>query len=338
MKSYFFWIFCAMFMFFTLRFILPHYKMKHIILFIVLFNFFNVYAQEQEIVLVGTMHVVPKIVKNSYRPLFKEAYHYGPEAIFVETVMPNDSLSWAYLQKGYSKNHQKFFSASRKLRETFNYDKDSLNFLISKDFGELSDMDFRKIKQYFLYNLDSPNYYYYDYLEKYYPNGHKKSMRHENTELTRKLALKLNHKKVYAADDQQTNGEFHKYWKKCEEEIMGTRFEKRGKRIGVKLVSREIFPSIVGRYGRVNNKWKHLQLLDSLSGLKYADQQNCNCKKAIDYFNQRNKRFANNLGSQIKEHNFRKSILFVGAAHIVGLKKELNEQFPDIKVILFDEL
>lgn len=118
----------------------------------------------------------------------------------------------------------------------------------------------------------------------------------------------------------------------------GTSFKRKEKKLTRKIVLREILPSIVGRYGIINNKLKHLQLLDSLSGLKYTNQQNSDCAKAVDYFNQRNRRFAYNLGTQINENDFKKSILFVGASHIVGLKKELKTQFPDIKVILFEEL
>jgi len=312
--------------------------MKNILFFIIIFSYSFVFGQQREIVLVGTMHQVPKILKNSYKPLYKKSLTYKPDAIFVETAMPDDSLSWQYLKNGYSKSLQEFYKYSIKVKEEFKFNKDSLDYWLSKDFDKLTKDDFKKIRLSFAYQLDYPNFYYYKYIQDFFPNGHKKSKRHENYELSRKLALKLRHKKIFAADDQQTNSEFHKYWRACEKAMDSTSFKRKEKKLTRKIVLREILPSVVGRYGIVNNKIKHLQLLDSLSGLKYTNQQNPDCAKAVDYFNQRNRRFANNLGTQINENNFKKSILFVGASHIVGLKKELNTQFPDIKVILFDEL
>ncbi|NJB37814.1 DUF5694 domain-containing protein [Croceivirga sp. JEA036] len=312
--------------------------MKNLLFLIIIFIYSFAIGQRKEIVLVGTMHQVPKILKNSYRPLFKKSLHYNPEAIFVETAMPDDSLSWQYLKNGYSKSLQEFYKYSIKVKEEFKFNKDSLNYLLSKDFDKLTKDDFSKIKLSFAYQRDYPNYYYYQYIQDYFPNGHKKSRRHENFELSRKLALRLRHKKIYAADDQQTNGEFHKHWRACEKALVGTSYKRKENKLARKLFLREILPSVVGKYGIINNRIKHLQLLDSLSGLKYTNQQNSDCAKAVDYFNQRNRRFAYNLGTQINKNNFNKSILFVGAAHIIGLKKELSTQFPNIKVILFDEL
>lgn len=295
-------------------------------------------AQQQEIVLVGTMHQVPKIIKNSYKPLFRKSLAYQPDAIFVETAMPGDSLSWEYLKEGYSQNLQQFFKYSAKVRKEFDFDADSLNLWLSKDFEELTPGEFEKIKLSFAYQRDYPNYHYYRYVRKYFPDGHAKPKRHESYDLTRKLALRLRHKKVYAADDQRTNGQFHDHWYACQIAVDSTSIKKKERKIIRKLVLREVVPSALGRNGIVNNKLKHLQLLDSLSGLKFTDQNNSDCAAAVDYFNQRNRRFAHNLGTQIEANNFAKSILFVGASHIVGLKKELNRQFPDIKVVLFDEL
>ncbi|GGG44982.1 hypothetical protein GCM10011414_13160 [Croceivirga lutea] len=312
--------------------------MKNFLFFINIIFYSIVLGQQKEIVLVGTMHVVPKILKNSYKPIYKKALVYQPDAIFVETAMPNDSLSWKYLKNGYNKNLQEFYNYSLKIKEEFTFNKDSLDYLLSKDFNDLTKEDFKKIKLSFAYQLDVPNYYYYQYIQDYFPDGHKKSKRHENFELSRKLALRLRHKKIFAADDQQTNGEFHKHWTACDNAMDTTSVKRIEKKLIRKMILREIFPSIVGRYGIVNNKIKHLQLLDSLSGLKFTNKQNLDCAKAVDYFNQRNERFAYNLGKQINENDFKKSILFVGAAHIIGLKKELSTHFPDIKVILFDEL
>ncbi|AFC26266.1 DUF5694 domain-containing protein [Saprospira grandis] len=312
--------------------------MKYLLCLSLTFYFSLMLAQQKEIVLVGTMHMLPKRLKNSYKPLFKKSLAYQPEAIFVETVRPEDSLSWAYLKNGHNESLKNFYQYSLKVREEFDFNQDTLEHLLSKDFQQMTKDDFKKICLSFAYQLDYPNFYYYRYVQDYFPEGHKKSKRHENYELSRKLALKLGHKKLYASDDQQTNAEFHQHWQACEKAIDKTPVKRKEKKIIRKIVLREVFPSIFGRYGIVNNKPKHLELLDSLSGLKYTDMEQPDCAKAVDYFKQRNKRFAYNLGRQIEANTFRKNILFVGASHIVGLKKELNKQFPNIKVILFNEL
>ena len=51
------------------------------------------YAQDKELLIIGTMHEVPSIVSRSYKPLLKYARNYMPEAIYTEDIRPNDTLS-----------------------------------------------------------------------------------------------------------------------------------------------------------------------------------------------------------------------------------------------------
>lgn len=313
--------------------------MKFFLTYLLCFSCLLGHTQEKwEVLLVGTMHEVPKLLKNSYRPLYRKSLEFDPEAIFVERSMPADTLSWNYLKTGYSKGLRDFYQYSVQVQQEFPYDQDSLNYWLAKEFGALSPEEFKKIRLAFAYNRDYANYFYYQYIEANFPNGHKKSRRNEFYELSRKLGLRLKHKRLYSADDQQTNGAFHNHWNACEEAQSGTMYEKSEKRLGRKLVSREILPSLVGRYGIINNRLRHLILLDSLSALRYSNQNLHDCEKAVDLFDQRNNRIAKNLGGQIKENDFKRSVLFIGAAHIIGVKKELQRQYPDIKVTLFDEL
>ena len=50
-------------------------------------------AQKKELLIIGTMHTVPNIVKNAYRPLLKYAIDYAPEAIYVEYIQARDTIS-----------------------------------------------------------------------------------------------------------------------------------------------------------------------------------------------------------------------------------------------------
>ena len=74
-------------------FIQCQYKMRTIFTLIVATLFQNIIAQEKELLIIGTMHEVPSIVSHSYRPLLKYAKKYKPEAIFVEDIRPDDTLS-----------------------------------------------------------------------------------------------------------------------------------------------------------------------------------------------------------------------------------------------------
>jgi len=66
---------------------------KYIFLFWAIILTQNLTAQEKEVLFIGTMHTVPKIVKNSYKPLLKKALKYHPEAIYVESPLANDTIS-----------------------------------------------------------------------------------------------------------------------------------------------------------------------------------------------------------------------------------------------------
>ena len=104
------------------------------------------------------------------------------------------------------------------------------------------------------------------------------------------------------------------------------------------IESRMILPALFGRYGIANNKQKNLENLNELSGMFFSEGADCSCDAAIDYFKQRNQRIARNLGTQISASEAEKNVLVIGAAHVVGLKEELQKQFPDINVITINEL
>ena len=70
--------------------------MKNIYFLIFTVITLNAFGQGKEILIIGTMHEVPKLVKNSYKPLLKYALKYKPDAIYVECVRSNDSISLSY--------------------------------------------------------------------------------------------------------------------------------------------------------------------------------------------------------------------------------------------------
>lgn len=306
---------------------------------LILIIYTTAFSQEhqKEVLLIGTMHEVPKIIKNAYRPLYKQALKYKPEAIYVETAMPNDSISWEYLKDGYSKSHQRFYVIADSLKRHYNFSETRLNKLLDKDFSGLTKDELQTIRLSFGYQRDWPNFQFYTYIAKYGVKGSKKPLRIENHDITAKLALALNHKKVYATDDQQTNKEFHIYWHKCETTTRENGDYIKLRKIEKKFERTMIIPSLFGRNGYYTNSTKTLNRLHTMSSLRYAMQKSNDCDLATQYFDERNQRIVKNLGTQILEKPNKKSVLIIGASHIIGVKEELEKQFPTIKVILFDE-
>ena len=314
-------------------------NIKVILLYLSTIICITAFAQEKqkEVLLIGTMHEVPKIIKNAYKPLYREALKYHPEAIYVETAMPNDTLSWEYLKNGYSKSHQRFYVIADSLKQHYDFSETRLNNLLERDFGDLKQDELQTIRLSFGSQRDWPNFQFYTYIAKYGVSGSKKPLRIENHDITAKLAIALNHKRVYGTDDQQTNKEFHDYWYKCEASAEKNGDYKKLRKIEKKFGRGMLVPSLFGRNGYYTNSQKSLNRLHKMSSLRYIEQKSNDCDLATRYFDERNQRIVKNLGKQILEKPHKKNVLVIGASHIIGVKEELLKQFPDIKVILFDD-
>jgi len=46
---------------------------------------------------------------------------------------------------------------------------------------------------------------------------------------------------------------------------------------------------------------------------------------------------AKNIGEQVVASNSQRNIVIVGAAHVIGLEKELKQNYPNLKIILAGE-
>jgi len=310
---------------------------KFIFLFWIIIFTQNLTAQEKEVLLIGTMHTVPKIVKNSYKPLLKRALKYNPEIIYVESPRANDTISWEYLKDGWSKNYKKFYFLADSLQQHFNFNSKKLNFLLKKDFSKLSNQDLDVIINSFGYLRDCANYDFYRYIQKYGVEGSAKPTQHEDGDLTAKLAIALNIKRLKSMDDQQTNKEYHDAWQKCAEDGSKNGDNKINQKLNKKDYNSAIIPALFRGLGMHVNKRKSLERLNQLASFTYVNNKTKSCLLGTKYWNQRNERMAQNVGKQILANPARKSIVIVGAAHIIRLEKELKEKFPSIKVKLLNE-
>lgn len=129
-------------------------------------------AQEKELLIIGTMHTVPTIVKNSYKPLLNYAVKYKPEAIYVEYIHPDDTLS-------INVYTPKFLEKSDSLKQKYQINEKNFIKIKDKKLADLTKNDFSFLTQAYLLKRDKANYEYYKYLSLYGIGGAKKPLRNE---------------------------------------------------------------------------------------------------------------------------------------------------------------
>lgn len=313
-------------------------KMKTFLYFLLSLIFSTAaYSQQKEVLLIGTMHKVPKIAKGSYKPLLRRAIKYNPEAIYVEAPLPNDTLSWEYLKAGWSNAYKKFYKISDSLKTNFDYNGQKLNKILKNNFSQITISQLDYIIKSFGYMRDNANYEFYNYLRDYGINGSKKPTRHEDGDLTAKLALKLGIKRLRSMDDQSTSKEYHLAWKKCAKDGQINGDNEINSKLNKKQYNSAILPSILGRLGMHTNNRKSLERLDKSASFTYVKNKTVNCSLAENYWNERNKQMAKNIGSQIMSNSEVKNIVIVGASHIIRIEKELKKNYPNIKVKLIND-
>jgi hypothetical protein len=311
-------------------------KITFITLFIVSVLTLTAQNKQQEILIIGTMHTVPKIVKNSYKPMLKFAKKYNPEAIYEEAPLAHDSISWEYLKNGWSKGYQQFYKLSDSLQKDFNYNDSKFNLTISKDFSKMTDDDLDYLIKSFIYKRDNGNYELYSYIKKHGTKGAKRPTRHEDGDLTYKLALAMNHKRVINIDDQQTNKEYHTAWNKCSKEGVQNGNNAANSKLYKKNYNSAVFPAIFRGLGKHTNKRKSLQQLHDMASFSYVVNDTEGCKEGRKYFDERNMKIAKNISYEVIKSKKHRNIVIIGAAHVIGLEKEFKEKYSNLKVILMN--
>lgn len=290
----------------------------------------SITAQQKEVLIIGTMHTVPKLVKKSYQPLLEYSKEYNPEAIYVEYVMPNDTVSIIY-------DTPEFVAKSDSVKRVFNVDTARFEKLMVTDLNHFTQEDFEFMANTYLVKRDNSNYTYFMYISNYGINGSLKPLRHENGDLTAKLAIGLNLKYLHSMDDQQTNEAYHTAWKQCNSDGVDNGDNEINQDLGKQQYKSALLPALTGRFGKHTNKMESLNRLHLLSSFRYVKYPTTACYNATKYWDERNYRMAVNIAKQVKQESNKKNIVIVGAAHVVGLKEALNEYYPELKVKLMHD-
>tara|TARA_R110002073_G_scaffold128999_3_gene275175 strand:+ start:140817 stop:141764 length:948 start_codon:yes stop_codon:yes gene_type:complete len=315
--------------------------MKTIINICIIFILFTTVSFSQstqkEVLIIGTMHTVPKIVKKSYKPMLRRAKKYNPQAIYVESPMANDSISWEYLKTGWSKGYQKFYQLSNSLKKSFDFNEVKFNSIIAKSHAEMTPKDLDYLINSFGYLRDNGNYGYYSYIKKHGIKGTKKATRHEDGDLTYKLALQIGIKMVANMDDQRTNGEYHTAWNKCSKEGGSNGNNAVSRKLNKRDYNSAMIPAIFRGLGKHVNKRKSLERLHNMSSFSYVIEDTEGCKEGRHYWRERNERMADNIATQILTSENERSVVIVGASHVIGLEKALKENYPTLKIKLMND-
>ena len=299
-------------------------------------NFLSAQNNQKEVLIVGTMHTVPTIVKNSYKPMLKRAVKYNPEAIYIESPMANDTISWEYLKEGWSKSYRAFYKKSDSFKKTRSFNETVFRKLAIKKYKELTKEEINYLIKSYLYNRDYGNYKLMIYLKTYGLKGSKKPTRNENGDLTFMLAL-IKNLKVLNMDDQQTNSEYHNAWRKCAESGAQNGDNDLNRKLNKRDYNSAIIPAIFGNLGRHTNKLKSLDRKHLLNSFRYVQNTNLDCENATRYWDERNFRMAKNIAEQVTQKEHKKNIIVVGAGHVIGLKEAFEKKYPELKIKLMYE-
>lgn len=303
-----------------------------IIISLVLVFLTSAFAQK-EVVIIGTMHGVPKLTKNAYRPMLKKAKDYQPEAIFVERPQASDSVSF--------RNYFPEMAARiDSIREVSDVDMEAVKEAQKKSLSEMQVADFKLLNSYHYQNYDYANAEYYSYLAKFGLEGSKKPGRNENKDLTAKLGIAMGLTEIHSMDNQWYYEEYAKGWSACSKADRVDK-DKGRKRITRQLIGstfKGVFSALFGRLGAYVNAKKTTELYHKANSFRYREISCEACEEGTKYWDLRNQGMARNIGNQIRSNDNTRNVVVVGAGHLVGLQEVLEREFPDIKVRLYREL
>ena len=165
-------------------------------------------AQKKELLIIGTMHTVPNIVRNAYLPLLKYAINYAPEAIYVEYIPTQDTISLKI-------HNPKFFHQSDSIQREYPIDEVNFRILSKKKLTELNKEEYLLLAMSYLAQRDKANYLYYNYLATYGIEGCKEPLRNESDDLSFKLAIRMEITQLYPIDYHQTDKLYYEAWDKA---------------------------------------------------------------------------------------------------------------------------
>ena len=285
------------------------------------------FSQEKELLIIGTMHEVPSIVSRSYRPLLKYAKKYQPEAIFVEDIRPDDTLSLRNFTPKLLRTADSLFHAE-------GIDEGRFMELKKKPLAEMESNDYAFLADAYLKKRDRANYSYYNYLKTYGMTGSKKALRNENGDLIFPLAIAMGITELSPVDDHQTEKEYQRAWNNTVKAGQETGDAQILSDLLKKDQHKRVWPSLWGKLGKYTNKDETLHRYYLINSCRYVTHQNEYSNAAQQLWDDRNYRIATNLLERLKNSPYQRYILIIGAGHVISLKTILEQMYPELQVKL----
>ncbi|GLR18605.1 DUF5694 domain-containing protein [Portibacter lacus] len=296
-----------------------------ILALILIVNISTASAQSKEVVIVGTMHQVPDIIKNAYKPMFKKVKKYEPQAIYVEYVPGSDLESVAF-------DTPEFLQLSDSIAENYKLDQCVIDELNKKPLDQFSTADFTAMKTYYTAKRDYANTRYFTFLEKYGIDGPKKPKGNENGDISFKLASHQGMKYLHSMDYQASNQYYYKYWRACDSTyIVSGKMQDIAKQ-NKKRYRMEVVGTLLRGNARNTNRLKTLEQYHKSNTLHYVESPEEVCVEGGKWWDFRNEKMAKNIGDQVLRSDNERNLVVVGAGHVVGIKAELEKNYPNLIV------
>jgi len=289
-------------------------------------------AQQQELVIIGTMHTVSGMTPRAYKPMLKKAIKYQPQAIYVERQPTWDTTS--------IKNYfPQFYALGDSLAKARTFDLATIEQLLAKATAELSNEELVELRQYYLAGRDYANTEYYGRIIKHGLKGADKPTRNENGDLTYPLGIAMGIKEIRSMDNQTYYNEYFKTWKACDRASQTDGEARHLKKALSKMTLNEVTGILTFKQlGSIYNKPKNADLMHRMNSMEYRQTPCEPCDQANEYWDYRNKMMAQNTATQIIQSGDQRSVIIVGAGHIYGIMEAMARDYPQIKVIRYNDM
>jgi len=282
---------------------------------------------DKEVLIIGTMHHVPKILKNSYRPLYKIAQNYNPDIIITEHVPPHDTISQAHLSY-----YAWFIKIADSLSNAKPLDEARYAKLLDKGFDSLTLDDLTFLQEYHAINRDLCNYKYFQYLKKNLNAQKYRPGQNENKDVSYRLAKSKKMMHLFSMDYQQNDSHFSQAWGQCDSMVSATKQKKYVVQLGLKYSLGLFGHAIIGQVGKYHNKYKTQMVLYNLNAFLFVKKAIPPCTKASEIWFDRNFKMVQNTANIIRGTSKHKYLVVVGAGHVETMRQIFAKEYPDIKV------
>ena len=285
---------------------------------------------QQEILIVGDMHQVPKIAKRAYGPMLRKLLAYQPELIMAEFSKKGDTAAMGEW-------HSKFKEAHLAKKKVFEYDQAEMASLQKRPNHQLNEEQFKILREYYLSIGDHANHRMYGYFMSHGATKRFKPYGNQNPDLTFQLMRQLELKEIYGVDSHEG---YAGYWPAWQRALEGGK--EKGKKAFKKSMRKQDWKTIwavmtksLGRYTNTPSTLDAYYRLNSLRFLGFAGEDHALQQRKWD---DRNTKMAKNILALLGEKKVKRSVLIVGAGHAKAIGDELQKHQENIKIIMYHDL